>query len=66
MSVILLAEWMLDPKMPHIIDELYVEIHYKDETMTEYNWLKFSHSREEALQLLAEMRRKGVYVHTWP
>ena len=52
--------------MPRIVDELFVEVHYAHKTMTNYNWMRFQHTREEAVDLLQALRRKGFYVHTWP
>ena len=57
---------MEDPAMPRIVDELFVEVHYAHKTMTNYNWMRFQHTREEAVDLLQALRRKGFYVHTWP
>ncbi|KAJ7519629.1 hypothetical protein O6H91_20G047200 [Diphasiastrum complanatum] len=63
----ILNNWMDDPEMPHIIDELFVEIHYSHPSMTAYNWDAFKpKSRDEAKRLLADLRWKGFYAHFWP
>jgi hypothetical protein len=59
----ILKEWLKDPDMPKIIDELFLELHYYH---PDNNWLEVKeYSREEATRTLAEMRFKGFYVHYW-
>lgn len=62
----ILQRWLLDPEMVDIIDELFVEIHYHHNTMLDFHWGQFSHSREEALRLMASLRAKGYFIHAWP
>lgn len=62
----ILQRWLNDPEMAQIIDELFVEIHYKHPSMLDYHWGQFTHTREEATQLMAELRAKGFFVHAWP
>ncbi|CAM6067477.1 unnamed protein product [Sphagnum tenellum] len=62
----ILKRWMDDPEMAEIIDELFVEIHYKHPSMLQYHWGKFDHTREQATQLIAGLRSKGFFIHAWP
>ncbi|XP_024367822.1 uncharacterized protein [Physcomitrium patens] len=62
----ILKRWLLDLEMANIIDELFVEIHYRHNTMLDYHWGQFSHSREEATRLIASLRAKGYFIHAWP
>lgn len=62
----ILQRWLFDPEMAEIIDELFVEIHYRHITMRDFDWEKFTHSREEATKLIASLRAKGFFVHAWP
>jgi hypothetical protein len=62
----ILQRWLLDPEMAEIIDELFVEIHYRHNTMLDFHWGHFSHSREEATRLIASLRAKGYFIHAWP
>lgn len=62
----ILERWLQDSEMAEIIDELFVEIHYHHNTMLDFHWGQFSHSREEALQLIASLRSKGFFIHAWP
>ena len=52
--------------MATLVDELFVEIHYAHPTMSAYAWDKFKHSREEAVDLLVNLRKAGFYAHPWP
>eukprot|EP00897_Mesotaenium_endlicherianum_P005260 jgi/Mesen1/4762/ME000242S03934 len=62
----ILPAWLKDDEMLGLIDELFVEIHYRHPSMTRFGWMKFKHTREEASQLLESLRDRGVYVHAWP
>ena len=62
----ILQRWLLHPDMANIIDELFVEIHFKHSSMLDFHWGKFSHSREEATGLIASLRAKGYFIHAWP
>lgn len=62
----ILQRWLLDPEMAEIIDELFVEVHYHHNSMLDFHWGLFSHSREEALRLMASLRAKGFFIHAWP
>lgn len=62
----ILQRWLLDPEMAEIIDELFVEIHYRHSSMLDYHWGHFIHSREEATRLIASLRAKGYFIHAWP
>lgn len=66
----ILERWMDDSEMAAIVDELFVEIHYGDESMAAF-WGgpggQFgAHTRWDALRLLAGLRAKGFFVHAWP
>lgn len=52
--------------MEEVVDEIWVEIHYKEATMARFHWMKWSHTREEAYELLTQMRKKGFFIHPWP
>ncbi len=43
------------------IDELFVEIHYKEPDLADFGWNDFSHSKDEAVALLQHWRDLGVY-----
>eukprot|EP00271_Cylindrocystis_brebissonii_P021002 TRINITY_DN7314_c0_g1_i1.p1 TRINITY_DN7314_c0_g1~~TRINITY_DN7314_c0_g1_i1.p1 ORF type:complete len:338 (-),score=54.19 TRINITY_DN7314_c0_g1_i1:1410-2423(-) len=64
----ILQEWIEDEEMASIIDEIFVEVHYHHASMAKFGWDKqtYPHSREEALQLLITLRKKGYFVHPWP
>eukprot|EP00271_Cylindrocystis_brebissonii_P016621 TRINITY_DN405_c0_g1_i1.p1 TRINITY_DN405_c0_g1~~TRINITY_DN405_c0_g1_i1.p1 ORF type:complete len:410 (+),score=40.08 TRINITY_DN405_c0_g1_i1:142-1371(+) len=62
----ILPEWATDPEMLGIVDEVFVEVHYQHPTMTNFNWMKFKHDRNEAAQLLNHLRSRGLFVHFWP
>lgn len=63
----ILRAWMEDPEMPHIIDELFLEVHYAHPSMSAFGWDTFSPmSRQDAKRLLADLRWKGFYAHAWP
>lgn len=59
-------DWITDEEMPKLVDELFVEIHYKHESMADFHWLKYNHTREEALGLMVQLRMAGFYAHAWP
>lgn len=56
---------MADPEMPHIVDELFVEVHYRHPSMFRFGW-KRGPPRDNALWLFRKMRSKGFFVHPWP
>ncbi|KAL2650440.1 hypothetical protein R1flu_018568 [Riccia fluitans] len=59
----ILYEWLKDPAMPKIVDELFVELHYFH---PDNNWGSVKQwSREDATKMLAELRFKGFYAHYW-
>lgn len=67
------SAWLEDPEMVKIVDELFVEIHYRHPSMYRFHWDTMTMpngtaipSREEATDLLVELRKKGVYAHAWP
>jgi len=66
------GEWDLVPQLiaggvfPDLIDEFFVEIHYKHPKMNPYGWDKLTHSLEEARNMLQNLRDMGVYAHYWP
>lgn len=62
----ILPAWVKDPAMARIVDELFVEIHYHHPTMSAFHWDQFTRTRDEAAQLLADLRAAGFYAHTWP
>lgn len=62
----ILPVWLKDPEMPRIIDELFVEVHYRHPSMRSFGWHMFSHTRDEATQLLTSLRAAGFYAHPWP
>eukprot|EP00850_Spirogloea_muscicola_P022652 SM000305S11810 [mRNA] locus=s305:7817:10282:- [translate_table: standard] len=64
----LLAQWMDMPIMADVIDELFVEVHYAEQSMANFGWGRptFKHTREEAVDLIHSLRQKGFYAHVWP
>lgn len=62
----ILTRWLEVPAMADIIDELFVEIHYRHSSMVAYHWNKFRHTRDEATNLIAGLRSKGYFIHAWP
>ncbi|MCO5576125.1 hypothetical protein L7F22_029933 [Adiantum nelumboides] len=63
----ILKRWMQTPDMAHIVDELFVEVHYDHPSMRGYHWARFSPTkREDALTLLANLRLHGFFAHAWP
>ncbi|KAL3701230.1 hypothetical protein R1sor_019252 [Riccia sorocarpa] len=59
----ILYDWVKDPEMPKIIDELFVELHYFH---PDNNWGSVRQwSRDDATRMLAELRLKGFYAHYW-
>lgn len=63
----ILKRWIEDPEMPLIIDELFVEVHYADPSMSSFGWDMFRpFTREDAKRLLADLRWRGFYAHAWP
>lgn len=61
-----LPAWLNVKGMEKIIDEIWVEIHYKSRTMAKFHWMQWQHSREEAYELLQDMRKRGFFIHPWP
>ncbi|CAM6102223.1 unnamed protein product [Calypogeia fissa] len=61
-----LTSWLNDPEMVQIVDEIFVEVHYKHSSMYNFNWHRFGKARGEAKRLLADLRWKGFYAHFWP
>ncbi|CAH1773059.1 unnamed protein product [Owenia fusiformis] len=50
-----------------LIDELFVEIHYKHPYMKGYGWNKFKeYTIEDATNLFIGLRNNGVFAHPWP
>lgn len=62
----ILPVWMQVPHMSSIIDEIFVEIHYQDPSMRRFGWGNFPKSRDDAVNLLEGLRRKGFFIHPWP
>eukprot|EP01018_Ginkgo_biloba_P003542 Gb_26060 [translate_table: standard] len=63
----ILRKWMDDPEMPHIVDELFVEVHYGHPTMGIYGWENFAPiTRDDASRLISDLRWHGFYAHFWP
>nr|ABR17281.1 unknown [Picea sitchensis] len=63
----ILRRWLSDPEMPLIVDELFVEIHYNHPSMWDYHWFRFGNiTRQNAKELLADLRWHGFYAHFWP
>ncbi|KAG6558204.1 hypothetical protein Mapa_000387 [Marchantia paleacea] len=58
----ILYDWVKDPEMPQIIDELFVELHYwhPDNKWDFKRW-----SRRDATRMLADLRFQGFYAHYW-
>ncbi|KAL3678197.1 hypothetical protein R1sor_021153 [Riccia sorocarpa] len=61
-----LERWLNDGEMVQIVDEIFVEVHYNHSSMFNFNWNKFTHERNQAKRLLANLRWKGYYIHFWP
>lgn len=60
-------DWMEDPEMSDIVDEIFVEVHYKHSTMTQFYWDIFApKTREDATTLFKDLRKHGFFVHSWP
>jgi hypothetical protein len=58
---------MKEDGMTDLIDELFVEIHYKHPEMANFGWDGFSpHTINDAHTLLQKFRNTGVAVHPWP
>ena len=49
-----------------LIDEFFIEVHFAHASMSVHGWDGFRTTREEARALLADLRRDGVYAHSWP
>ncbi|CAH1792749.1 unnamed protein product [Owenia fusiformis] len=50
-----------------LIDEIFVEIHYKHPYMGRFGWDKFKeYTIEDATNLFVELRSNGVCAHPWP
>lgn len=63
----ILKRWLSDPEMPLIVDELFVEVHYNHPSMWNYHWFRFGKiTRQNAKNLLADLRWHGFYAHFWP
>lgn len=63
----LLQAWMEDAEMPAIVDELFVEVHYAHPSMRAFGWDSFAPiTRQDAKNLLADLRWRGFYAHAWP
>jgi len=60
------AEWLKDPEMPYIVDDLFVELHYSHVSMKGFGWSAFKKKRTKVVHMLSNMRRRGFYVHFWP
>ncbi|BBN11094.1 hypothetical protein MPTK1_5g08990 [Marchantia polymorpha subsp. ruderalis] len=59
----ILREWIQDPDMPKLVDELFVELHYWH---PDNNWESVKQwTREDATRMLADLRLKGFYAHYW-
>lgn len=62
-----LKRWNDDPEMPNIIDELFVEVHYNHPSMHVYGWHNFGQiTRQNAKDILGDLRWHGFFVHFWP
>jgi len=64
-------EWEMLPALERrgldkVIDELFVEVHFKHPDMVRHGWNIFDHTREQAWALLKHWRDIGVYAHYWP
>lgn len=69
----ILEEWLRDPEMSLIVDELFVEVHYRHPSMSPFGWDSLTMPngtaappRESALQLFVDLRKAGFYAHAWP
>eukprot|EP00850_Spirogloea_muscicola_P013200 SM000088S23741 [mRNA] locus=s88:480049:482060:+ [translate_table: standard] len=64
----LLGQWMESPDMVDIVDELFVEVHFHHPSMTNFHWTSdhFTHTREEAVNLIQDLRDRGFFAHNWP
>ena len=62
----LVPDWIGDPEMSELVDELFVEVHYHHPSMAGFWWDQFNHTREEALQLFVDLRTAGFVAHPWP
>ena len=60
------AAWLADPEMPLIVDEIFVELHYKHPSLSQYHWMQFNHTRADATRLFNRLRAAGFFVHPWP
>ncbi len=65
------SEWGVLPELEangqHLqIDELFVEIHFKDPDMTQYGWDEFAaHTKQDAINMLRHWRALGVYLYLY-
>jgi hypothetical protein len=56
----ILQRWLEDPQMVDIVDELFVEIHYRHPSMSAFGWDNFAPStRDQASYLLASCALKA-------
>ena len=63
---LVVSAWLEDAEMPKLVDELFVEVHYKHQSMKRFGWMKMKHARQEATDLFVDLRKAGFYCHPWP
>lgn len=62
-----LRRWINDAEMPKIIDELFVEVHYNHPSMANFGWESNGEiTKENAKEMLGDLRWHGFFAHFWP
>ncbi|GAB5036600.1 Hypothetical protein NocV09_04300250 [Nannochloropsis oceanica] len=61
-----LLERMMANGTYKLIDEIFVEIHYRHPDMQPFGWDIFEHSLSDAQALFTKARDMGIYIHPWP
>ena len=59
-TLILGAMWRLFPRAVHLIDELFVECHYKS-----WSGVRPDKTRKDCVDFIMNLRSQGVVAHDW-
>jgi hypothetical protein len=66
------GEWDLLPHLEQtgamdLIDELFVEFHFRHDMLEAYGWQKFTHTIEQTMEAMTRLRqRQDMIFHYWP